>query len=51
MNIFGYLSHREEEKVLRSKDGQQRIAQALFEGIRQYKTIYERPFQNERSGN
>ena len=38
----GYLSNRREEKILASKKGQQRIAGALFEGIKEYKAIYER---------
>jgi N-acetylmuramoyl-L-alanine amidase len=37
----GYLSNRAEEKVLRSKQGQKKIAEALFEGIKDYKKIYE----------
>lgn len=38
----GYLSNRKEEKVLASKKGQQKIAEALFEGIKEYKAFYER---------
>ena len=38
----GYLSNKKEEKVLASKKGQERIAEALFEGIKEYKSIYER---------
>jgi len=38
----GYLSNKKEEKVLASKKGQERIAKALFEGIKDYKSIYER---------
>jgi N-acetylmuramoyl-L-alanine amidase len=38
----GYLSNRKEEKVLASKKGQQKIAEALFEGIKEYKAVYER---------
>jgi len=37
----GYLSNRNEERVLRSAQGQQRIAEALFEGIKDYKAEYE----------
>ncbi len=37
----GYLSNKKEEKVLASKKGQQKIAEALFQGIKEYKTIYE----------
>ncbi len=38
----GYLSNREEERILRSSQGQARIAEALFKGIQEYKRIYER---------
>ncbi|HAL55821.1 MAG TPA: hypothetical protein DCP63_04925 [Bacteroidetes bacterium] len=44
----GYLSNRMEEKVLRSKEGQTRIAEALFEGIREYKIAYERALEEGR---
>lgn len=39
---LGYLSNRDEEKVLRSDAGQTRIAEALFEGIKRYKALYEK---------
>lgn len=42
----GYLSNRQEEKVLRSKEGQKKIAEALFEGIKDYKKIYEQALHN-----
>jgi N-acetylmuramoyl-L-alanine amidase len=45
----GYLSNRKEEKVLRSADGQKKIAEALFEGIKEYKRIYEEPSQGDRA--
>ncbi|HTP14079.1 MAG TPA: N-acetylmuramoyl-L-alanine amidase [Bacteroidota bacterium] len=38
----GYLSNKKEEKFLASKKGQQKIAEALFAGIKNYKTVYER---------
>jgi N-acetylmuramoyl-L-alanine amidase len=38
----GYLSNREEEKVLRSAQGQTKIAEALFKGFQEYKRMYER---------
>ena len=41
----GYLSNRKEEKDLRSADGQRRIAEALFEGIKRYKEKYEEALQ------
>lgn len=41
----GYLSNRNEEKVLRTEKGQQKIAQALFEGIKEYKAAYEKALE------
>lgn len=38
----GYLSNRDEEKLLRSPEGQQKIAEALLKGIQQYKKDYEK---------
>lgn len=38
----GFLSNRQEERVLRSQSGQQKIAEALLEGIKRYKTEYEK---------
>ncbi len=37
----GYLSNRKEEKLLASKKGQQKIAYALYQGIKDYKQFYE----------
>jgi N-acetylmuramoyl-L-alanine amidase len=45
----GYLSNRQEEQLLRSKQGQQRIAEALFEGIKEYKSVYERTLEEGRA--
>ncbi len=41
----GYLSNRQEEKILRSQEGQRNIAHALFEGIKHYKEDYEKALQ------
>lgn len=41
----GFLSNRQEEKILRSQEGQQKIALALFEGIKTYKEDYEKALQ------
>jgi len=41
----GYLSNRNDEKYLKSLKGQQEIAQSLFEGIKEYKAIYEKALQ------
>ena len=38
---LGYLSNRSEEQILRSEKGQDRIAEALFRGIKDYKKKYE----------
>lgn len=47
----GYLSNRQEEKILRSQEGQRKIAEALFEGIKQYKEKYEEaPQENHTRG-
>jgi N-acetylmuramoyl-L-alanine amidase len=45
---LGYLSNRKEEQLLRSHDGQRRIAEALFKGIKDYKMKYERTLQEGR---
>ncbi len=37
----GYLSNKKEEKLLASKKGQQNIAYALYQGIKEYKDFYE----------
>ena len=37
----GYLSNRAEEKVLRSPEGQKKIAEALFKAIEGFKSAYE----------
>ncbi len=37
----GYLSNRKEEKYLASAEGQKKIAESLFSGIRAYKKMYE----------
>jgi N-acetylmuramoyl-L-alanine amidase len=37
----GYLSNRNEERILKSAQGQTKSAQALFQGIMEYKRIYE----------
>jgi N-acetylmuramoyl-L-alanine amidase len=38
----GYLSNRQEEKILANSDSQNRIAEALFKGIGEYKREYEK---------
>lgn len=38
----GYLSNRQEEAYLKTTKGQQQIAEALYEGIKEYKAMYEK---------
>jgi N-acetylmuramoyl-L-alanine amidase len=45
---LGYLSNRKEEQLLRSQDGQRKIAEALFKGIKDYKMKYEQALQEGR---
>ncbi len=40
-----YLSNREDEKLLKSDTGQQRIAEALFRAVKKYKDEYEKQLQ------
>jgi N-acetylmuramoyl-L-alanine amidase len=47
----GYLSNRKEERVLKSAQGQERIAEALFEGIKDYKVEYEQTVSQGRTPN
>jgi N-acetylmuramoyl-L-alanine amidase len=42
---LGYLSNRKEEQLLRSQDGQRKIAEALFKGMKEYKRKYEQALQ------
>jgi N-acetylmuramoyl-L-alanine amidase len=42
---LGYLSNRNEEQILRSETGQERIADALFRGVKEYKAKYEKSLQ------
>lgn len=43
-----YLSNREDERFLASSDGQKRIAESLFNGIKRYKEEYEKLLQEGR---
>jgi N-acetylmuramoyl-L-alanine amidase len=38
----GFVSNRNEEKYLKSTAGQQKIAEALYQAVRQYKSEYEK---------
>jgi N-acetylmuramoyl-L-alanine amidase len=38
----GYLSNREEEKMLRRPDVQKNIAVGIFNGLKRYRTSYEK---------
>jgi N-acetylmuramoyl-L-alanine amidase len=42
---LGYLSNRNEEQFLRSENGQEKIADALLRGIKEYKSKYEKSLQ------
>ncbi len=42
---LGYLSNKKEEQFLRSQDGQKKIVEALFKGIKKYKSEYEKALQ------
>jgi N-acetylmuramoyl-L-alanine amidase len=48
---LGYLSNKKEEQLLRSQDGQQKIADAIFQGIKDYKLQYERSLNEGMSSN
>jgi len=37
-----YLSNKHDEKILRSAGGQQRIAEAIFNAVKRYKSEYEK---------
>lgn len=41
----GYLSNKHDEKILKSATGQQRIAEAIFSGVKKYKTHYEKSLE------
>ena len=47
----GYLSNRQEERILRTSQGQQRIADALFQGIKEYKNVYEKALKEGQASN
>jgi N-acetylmuramoyl-L-alanine amidase len=38
----GYLSNRKEERFLKSRSGQEKIARAIYEAVKKYKSVYER---------
>ncbi len=40
-----YLSNRQEEKILKSAKGQQKIADAIFQGVKRYKNEYEKSLE------
>ena len=43
----GYLSNRNDEKLLKSKSGQQKVAESLFSGIKAFKTEYEKELNDQ----
>lgn len=44
---IGYLSNKKEEKMLKSTEGQQKIAEALLQSIKEYKAVYEKAITSE----
>jgi len=42
---LGYISNRKEEQLLKSARGQDRLAEAIFNGIKEYRSIYEKSLQ------
>ncbi len=42
---IGYLSNKKEEQFLCSSNGQRKIAEALFTGVKEYKSKYEQALQ------
>ena len=40
-----YLSNKHDEKILKSSNGQQRIAESIFDGVKRYKLEYEKSLQ------
>jgi N-acetylmuramoyl-L-alanine amidase len=43
---LGYISNKNEEQLLKSSKGQDRLAEALFKGIQEYRTVYEKALEN-----
>ncbi len=41
----GYLSNRKDERFLRSESGQRDMAEAIFAGVKRYKSEYEKSLQ------
>jgi N-acetylmuramoyl-L-alanine amidase len=41
----GYLSNRKEERFLKSRSGQEKIAGAIYEAVKKYKSVYERSLE------
>lgn len=44
----GYLSNRKDERFLKSQNGQQKIAEAIFNGVKLYKQEYEKALEEGR---
>ncbi|MBI5475349.1 MAG: N-acetylmuramoyl-L-alanine amidase [Ignavibacteriales bacterium] len=45
----GYLSNRHDEKILKSAKGQQRLAEAIFNGVKRFKDDYEKALSEGRA--
>jgi len=44
----GFLSNTQDEKYLKSVKGQNDIARAIVESIKQYKTLYEKSLSDKK---
>lgn len=44
----GYLSNRKDERFLKSENGQQKIAQAIFNAVKRYRQEYEKALEEGR---
>ena len=42
----GFISNPQDAKYLKSRRGQQKIAQTIFTAIKKYKTFYDKMFEN-----
>ena len=43
----GFLSNPEDEAYLKSGNGQQAIAEAIYESIKEYKNYYDKSYESE----
>ena len=43
----GFISNKEEAKFLKSKKGQQQVAESIFSAIKTYRSYYEKEMEAE----